>query len=431
MAHLTSRGGYRNLTRRLNKASQGAPEAELLYEILVMLFSEREAELVAKLPLRPFTAETAAKAWRLSLKESEAVLDRLASKALLVDVQLADQTEYVLPPPMAGFFEFALMRYRDDIDQKKLAGLYEQYITQSDDFLTALFAEGTTQLGRVFMQEGQMDDSSSLNILDYEKASEVIETANEIGVGLCYCRHKKMHVGNACEAELDICMTFGTIASSLIRSGNARQIEKNECLELLQSATEQNLVQFGENVQHEVGFICNCCGCCCEAMIAARRFGFSQAVHTSNYIVEVADHCSGCGNCLPVCPVGVIDLETEGERGEGRKRASVEQEHCLGCGVCVRNCPRQVLTMRSRPARVITPVNSVHKSVLMAIERGKLQHLLFDNQVLLSHRALAAVTGAILKLPPVKRALASEQIGSRYLGALSERYAASRYDDRH
>ena len=68
---------------------------------------------------------------------------------------------------------------------------------------------------------------------------------------------------------------------------------------------------------------------------------------------------------------------------------------------------------------------------VMAIERGKLQHLLFDNQVLFSHRALAAVTGAILKLPPVKRALASEQIGSRYLGAMAMRYEASTRNGRH
>ena len=424
MAHRTSRSGYNDLIRRLNKASQGAPESQLLYEILAMLFSSREAELVAKLPLRPFTAETAAKAWRLSLAESATVLQRLASRALLVDVKLNGQTEYVLPPPMAGFFEFALMRYRDDIDQKKLAGLYEEYITNSDDFLAALFADGSTRLGRVFVQEDVLDDESSLHVLDYEKATEVIETASDIGVGICYCRHKKMHVGTACQAELDICMTFDTVASSLIRSDNARRVEKSECLELLHKAKEQNLVQFGENVQHRVSFVCNCCPCCCEAMVAARRFGFSQAVHTSNYIVEVADNCSGCGICLPVCPVGVLTLETEGEQGRGRKRAVVEEQHCLGCGVCVRNCPREAMTMQSRPKRVITPVNSVHKAVLMAIERGKLQHLLFDNQVLFSHRALAAVTGAILKLPPIKRALASEQIGSRYLGALAEKYDA-------
>ena len=54
----------------------------------------------------------------------------------------------------------------------------------------------------------------------------------------------------------------------------------------------------------------------------------------------------------------------------------------------------------------------------MAIERGKLQHLIFDNQVLWSHRALAGVLGVILKLPPLKQALASAQVKSRYLETL-------------
>ncbi len=54
----------------------------------------------------------------------------------------------------------------------------------------------------------------------------------------------------------------------------------------------------------------------------------------------------------------------------------------------------------------------------MVIERGKLQDLIFDNQILWSHRALTALFGVILKLPLVKRTLASKQLGSRYLGAL-------------
>jgi len=57
----------------------------------------------------------------------------------------------------------------------------------------------------------------------------------------------------------------------------------------------------------------------------------------------------------------------------------------------------------------------------MAIERGKLQHLIFDNRVLWSHRALAAVLGVILRLPPIKQVLASEQIKSRYLEKLIKR----------
>ena len=58
----------------------------------------------------------------------------------------------------------------------------------------------------------------------------------------------------------------------------------------------------------------------------------------------------------------------------------------------------------------------------MAIERGKLQNLIFDNHVLQSHRALAAVLGVILRLPPIKQILASQQIKSRYLETLTSYY---------
>jgi hypothetical protein len=51
----------------------------------------------------------------------------------------------------------------------------------------------------------------------------------------------------------------------------------------------------------------------------------------------------------------------------------------------------------------------------MAIEAGKLPNLLFENQAMASHRVMAAVLGGILKLPPVKQSMASEQMQSRYL----------------
>mgnify|MGYP001824146991 FL=1 len=422
MAHRTPRSSYERLSTRLNLFPQGAAPSDLLYQILALLFSTAEAELVAALPIKPFTAELAARNWKVSVVEAEKILQRLAGRALLVDIRGKDKTEYVMPPPMAGFFEFALMRTRGDIDQKLLSELYEQYISVEDDFIRKLFLTGNTQLGRVFVLEDSVSSEHALHVLDYERATQVIETADEIGVGLCYCRHKRAHQGKACDAEMDICMTFNTVAASLIRSEYARRVDRHECKELLHKAWEQNLVQFGENVQNGVNFICNCCPCCCEAMLAAQRFGHEHPVHTSNFIARVETNCSGCGVCLNVCPVRVISLEPDQADGSGRKQAVIDEELCLGCGVCVRNCRINALTMQAREKRVLTPVNSTHKAVLMAIERGRLQNLIFDNQVLWSHRALAAMLGVILKLPPVKRVLASEQVGSRYLGTLCEWY---------
>ncbi len=422
MAHLSVRSGYRELAERINRFPQGAPPSKLLYSILEMLFSEREAELVSLLPIRPVSAAKAARIWKMSTSEARKALDRLAGRAILLDLTdpKGNQT-YMLPPPMAGFFEFSMMRVRGDIDQKLLAELFYQYLNVEEDFIRNLFVKGETQLGRVFVNEEVVPPELTLQVLDYERASEVIRGARHRAVGTCYCRHKMHHMGKACDAPMQICMTFNSVAASLVKHGYAREMEVSEGLDLLQQARQRQLVQFGENVRQTPSFICNCCGCCCEAMIAARRFGLLHPVHTTNFIPEVADapECNGCGKCVHACPVEAMSLVSANDpRYPKKKKARLDERICLGCGVCVSACPRDAVRLQARQSRVITPLNSTHRSVVMAIERGKLQNLIFDNHAQASHRAMAAILGAILKLPPIQQALANRQLKSRYLERL-------------
>jgi ferredoxin len=429
MAHHNTikNSNYHNLTRRINLFPQGAVPSELLFKILKILFSEREAGLVSLLPIKPFNARTAATIWKINEREAQIILNDLADKGLLTDVENNDDILYSMPPPMAGFFEFSLMRYRNDIDQKTLSELYYQYMNVEEDFIKDLFTTGKTQIGRVYVNEEVLSDDNTLHVLDYERASGVVRTATSIGIGICYCRHKMEHLEKNCNSPMDICMTFNESADSLTRHGIARKVDVSEGIDILQKARDFNLVQFGENVQERVNFICNCCGCCCEALIAARKFGFLNPVHTTNFFPVVnEDTCNGCGKCVSLCPVEAISLVSSNDPIKPqKKKAKTNQEICLGCGVCLKGCNKKSIELRLRSERVITPVNSVHRVVMMAIERGKLQNLIFDNQVMFSHRAMAAVLGVILKLPPLKQAIASQQFKSRYLASLLRRQQIS------
>ena len=423
MAHHTVKSGYVELVDRLNRFPQGAPPSELLYKILEMLYSEKEAKLVSLLPIRPFTAEKAGRVWGKDPGATQKILDELCSRAILMDMEENGHRIYCLPPPMAGFFEFSLMRLRNDIDQKVLSELFYQYLNVEQDFIKELFLKGETKLGRVFVHEPVLSKRNEFRVLDYERATRVIQTASSIGISICYCRHKMSHVGRDCDAPKEICMTFNITAASLIKHGFAKKVGASECLELLNKAYEHNLVQFGDNVREGVNFICNCCGCCCEAMIAARKFAIFHPVHTTNFIPDIQEAaCTGCQKCVTVCPVEAMALVSAGDpHHPKRKKASLNAEICLGCGVCARVCPVDCISLRSREQRVVTPLNTAHRVVLMAIEQGKLQHLIFDNQMSKSHRAMATVLGVIVNLPPLKQAMASRQMKSVYLDTLIQR----------
>jgi heterodisulfide reductase subunit A len=64
------------------------------------------------------------------------------------------------------------------------------------------------------------------------------------------------------------------------------------------------------------------------------------------------DCCSGCGNCVSVCPYTAIELieETEGSH------AKVNEVLCMGCGACVTSCPSGAMQQRGFKDKQLLPM---------------------------------------------------------------------------
>ncbi|MBN2112152.1 4Fe-4S binding protein [Candidatus Woesearchaeota archaeon] len=412
MAHLTSKS-YFNLQKRLDRAAQGAPPSETLFKILEILFTEKEAELASVLPLNFFTAKDAAKIWKKPEKESKKILDKLADKGILMDIRNGRTQAYFLAPTMAGFFEFSLMRTDGKFNRKVLSELFYQYLNVEEDFVRKLFIQDPS-LGRVFVQEKSVQPKHESIVLDYERATKVIENASCITVGTCYCRHKMEHMGKACDMPQEVCLTFNKIAESLARHKIAKKITKKKAMKILDKCVSLGLVQFGDNVQEGVNFICNCCGCCCEALLAYKRFGYRADIST-NFVSKHSDqHCIGCGVCAEKCPVNAIEMVEH----NGKKFARVIPSRCIGCGVCVRFCPTKSRVLEKKKKRRFVPKDSFERILLEAIDSGKVQNYLFDNPDLLTHSILRKFIGTILSLKPAKKMAAIRQIRSRFMNAM-------------
>ncbi len=426
MGHITSKN-YRKLQRRLDRSPQGAPESATLFKILEILFTEKEAGLVSVLPINFFTAKKAADIWETTETKATEILNGLADKAILLDMINDETQNYVLAPTMAGFFEFSLMRTDGRFDSKALSELYKQYINTEEGFMRTIFSLDPA-IDRVFVQEGMIAASEDSKIvLDYERASHIIETASSIAVGTCYCRHKMSHAGDVCKNPMDVCLTFNTSAYSLSKHGVAREIEKAEAKDVIKLAIDHHLVQIGDNVQNSVNWICNCCSCCCEAILAYRKLGYSQNIQ-SNYraVLNQANEekCNGCGICVKRCPVDAIVLTggKDGDIKKGDTKTLVDDERCLGCGVCANACPQGAMTMVRLEEINFVPKDTFERFALAAIETGKLQNFIFDNHHLWTYELLRRLLKLFLTLGPVKRRLVDKELQSRYFNRMVAAY---------
>ena len=252
MSHETAKS-YHNLQKRLDDAVQGAPASDTLFTILEVLFTEEEAEFVSVLPLNFFSVPKAAGLWGKTEKEAGDILNTLADKGILLDLDDGSQHQYLLAPTMAGFIEFSIMRCDGRFDRRILSELYHQYLNVEGEFIDQVFGLNPP-IERVFIQEETIQPHNKVEVLEYELATHAINTASIITLSTCYCRQKMEQLGQACDNPQDTCLSLNNAAESLARHGISKEISKEKALEVLGRSIELGLAQIGGNVQENVNW---------------------------------------------------------------------------------------------------------------------------------------------------------------------------------
>jgi ferredoxin len=406
---------YRLLQQRLDRNVTGAPESPAFMKILRLLWSPEEAQLARRLPITPKPLDVLSRKLDMPEDQLSDKLTEMARRGVVFDLEVKGKRYFALPPVVIGFFEYTFMRARDDMPMAELAHLFDEYMYSDDRFARAVF-QGKTQVGRSLVREEALPQGDHIEVLDWERASHIVQSASAVSVGICQCRHKASHLGKVCEKPQRACLTFNYAAESMARCGHAQLITTSEGMKILEECKEAGLAQTGDNVQRAVSYICNCCGCCCGMIAAIKKFDIRNAIVSSNWIREVdLSKCKGCGKCAKLCPVDAIEIAEEGEGKQKRKWAVCNDELCLGCGVCYAACKFGGIVMKPRAKRVFTPETAFDRVVSMAIERGKLANIIFDDPEKLSYRALGRVVNILEKSPPFKAAMAIEPLRSNFL----------------
>lgn len=409
---------YRRLGRKINNLTVKAPWNGTLYAILKELYAPEEAELLVKMPYTLSTLDRIAHTTGLEKTHVHTTLKKLCEKGLVIDVwnERNNQYHYMPSPLLIGIFEFTMMRTQGSPDKKQSARLFHEYL---GSFYQANFSqEEQTSILRVIPVEETIRPTESIEFLDYEKVTAIIEDSHRFGIGLCSCRNEKHHNGDKnCDVPIENCSTFGYGADYTIRHHFAREVSKSEMGENFARSKELGLVFCVENTRRKPTVVCHCCKCCCNYLAGLSKFGYMNSVVTSNYLSKISDElCKGCGKCVDLCPVNALSLVSANDpRQRKRKKARVDAGVCVGCGVCAAKCPTKALDMIHRGKRIIHPETAFERIMLSSLERGNLQNQIFDNPQSITQEVMRTFIGGFLRLSPVKRTLMSDLFRSSFL----------------
>lgn len=317
------------LAEALDRLPNGFPRTPSGVELAILrkIFSSEEASLASQLTGKMEPVNLIARRVGLSVGEAEAKLTAMAKRGLLWSDEHDRKQCFRLAPFIVGIYE----AQRESMDHE-FAHLVEDYMMNGG---AAGIMGPEPALHRVVPAQKAV---KSEWILPYDDVRAILLHSKTFRLADCVCRVQQDHVGRRCGFPLRTCLSF----SSAEGLPTPYDISQAEALAFLLSAEEIGLVHTVSNVMKGVGYVCNCCGCCCGILRGVNDWGVENSVaHANYYAVIDSDECLNCGTCRKRCQVHAIS--------EQSGVSTVDLKRCIGCGLCVTGCPGGAARLQRKP----------------------------------------------------------------------------------
>ena len=297
-------GGVTGITTKID---ENAPE----YYCMAGILSDDEADIAIAAGLRKErTAGYLAKKVGKTVQEVQPLLDNLVYYGIFrrsMDKALGEDVYYmqIFAP---GILEMMVNQKELLETHPEVGRAFDEYTRNLAASMGAMIPDGYG-LMRVIPVESALEGIEGVS--DYERISHYLDKYDRFSVSPCSCRASRSSLGDGCgHLEEDMCVQMGRGAEHYIRTGRAREITREQELEIIKRAEENGLMHDMVNIEEpgESAAICNCCACACFGLRVGLMFGARDAIR-SNYVAEVDEaKCVACGQCVETCPGNALKL---------------------------------------------------------------------------------------------------------------------------
>ena len=367
---------YQKLINRMKNWFIPLPDSDHLLPILKLLCSAEEAEFLSEIPLVFYSSKMLSRKLGIPLDELSKKFDSFAERGLVYRYEIGKKVQYRLADSMLAIFRTPWWKDVDGDRKVKLASLANKYYidTYASEFLVRSRSLRSVPINQTIRIDHK--------IIPYEDIIKLMDTFEYFSLSNCACRTRHNVDPNFEDSKYptNVCLHFNDFGKYTVDMGFAKELSKEEVLEVLKRAADAGLVHGIEPVIGDADTLCNCDGDYCLFFEKVKMEGkVPIGTQISDYIREWADEekCIKCGLCAKRCPIDAIKFNKE------KKEITFIPELCVGCGVCVHKCPTDAIWLEKRPGEEqFYPSNGMEAGNLMMEDTGlDLPKIMKDNSL--------------------------------------------------